>query len=248
MIAKISDVNGNDITNNPIVTTNFGYTNRETDRESDLMYYRARYYEPTLGRFLSQDPYSGNLSSPLTQLSKYLYSLNNPINRVDPTGEFSFLETLVIVGAAAFTGGLAAGALVGTGGFFGAVAGAVLGGVVGGLTGGIIGGMLSVMSGGNFGEGFEAGFAIGAQSGAIAGAFAGYNTVNSAGGRSPASAWQNFLDDWESVKSVGSFIKLVQRRGYCLIKYKNPYDPNCFGKEGTDLMSEDIDKAGELHE
>ncbi len=32
------------------------YTGREYDAESGLYYYRARYYNPTIGRFLSEDP------------------------------------------------------------------------------------------------------------------------------------------------------------------------------------------------
>ncbi len=41
---------------NPAVDHLFGFTGRETDEESDLNYYRARYYDPALGRFLSEDP------------------------------------------------------------------------------------------------------------------------------------------------------------------------------------------------
>lgn len=34
----------------------FGYTGRETDEESDLYYYRARYYDPFTAQFISKDP------------------------------------------------------------------------------------------------------------------------------------------------------------------------------------------------
>jgi RHS repeat-associated protein len=38
----------------------YGFTGQETDAESDLMYYDARYYDPPLGRFVSEDPIGFN--------------------------------------------------------------------------------------------------------------------------------------------------------------------------------------------
>tara|TARA_B110000285_G_scaffold235604_1_gene318577 strand:+ start:902 stop:4846 length:3945 start_codon:yes stop_codon:yes gene_type:complete len=50
---------------------------------NDLYYMRARYYKPSVGRFLTEDPiWSTNL---------YPYADNNPISRVDPMGESSIL-------------------------------------------------------------------------------------------------------------------------------------------------------------
>ncbi|EQC44151.1 RHS repeat-associated core domain protein, partial [Bacteriovorax sp. DB6_IX] len=34
----------------------YGYTGREIDAESGFNYYRARYYSPEIGRFISEDP------------------------------------------------------------------------------------------------------------------------------------------------------------------------------------------------
>jgi RHS repeat-associated protein len=39
------------------LTNWFQYTGREFDTETSLYYYRARYYDPQLGRFLSEDPW-----------------------------------------------------------------------------------------------------------------------------------------------------------------------------------------------
>jgi RHS repeat-associated protein len=69
------------------VTNPFRYTSREFDPETGFLFYRARYYDQSVGRFISEDPLTGAGGS------KYAYSLNNPINRIDPTG----LQTVVIV-------------------------------------------------------------------------------------------------------------------------------------------------------
>jgi RHS repeat-associated protein len=55
-------------------------TGREPDQTA-LAYYRARYYDPKLGRFLSEDPI-GFLGGP----NFYAYALNRPTNLVDPLG------------------------------------------------------------------------------------------------------------------------------------------------------------------
>jgi RHS repeat-associated protein len=58
----------------------YGYTGREPDG-TGLIYYRARYYDPTVGRFLQKDPIG--LQGGLNQ---YAYVGNNPVNFVDPSG------------------------------------------------------------------------------------------------------------------------------------------------------------------
>jgi RHS repeat-associated protein len=54
---------------------------REYDQEVRLYYNRARYYDPQLGRFLSEDPIgiAGGINL-------YAYSGNDPVNNADPTG------------------------------------------------------------------------------------------------------------------------------------------------------------------
>ncbi len=60
----------------------YGFTGREHDVETGLIYYRNRYYDPSIGRFLSEDPtgYAG------LDENLYRYVSNDPINTVDPTG------------------------------------------------------------------------------------------------------------------------------------------------------------------
>ncbi|MCA8961256.1 MAG: hypothetical protein KDC38_12115, partial [Planctomycetes bacterium] len=69
----------------PSIHQPFGYLGRERDRESGLIYLRARYYEPTIGRFLSEDPL-GLLAGE----NFYAYVHNDPVNRIDPSGEQGF--------------------------------------------------------------------------------------------------------------------------------------------------------------
>jgi hypothetical protein len=51
----------------------------------ELLYLRARYYQPEVGRFITKDPWEGDLLSPAT-LNLYVYTRNNPLNLVDPSG------------------------------------------------------------------------------------------------------------------------------------------------------------------
>jgi RHS repeat-associated protein len=61
--------------------TRYGYTGREYDEYTGLMYYRARFYDPQIGRFISEDPieFEGGINW-------YAYVDNDPINFIDPYG------------------------------------------------------------------------------------------------------------------------------------------------------------------
>ena len=63
------------------VLTRYGYTGRERDALTGLYYYRARWYDPQQGRFISEDPigFKGGINF-------YAYVENNPINFNDPLG------------------------------------------------------------------------------------------------------------------------------------------------------------------
>ncbi len=61
-----------------------GYTGRELDSESGLYYYRARYYDPEIGRFLNEDPLGLEAG-----INFYVYCQNNPINYNDPSGKIA---------------------------------------------------------------------------------------------------------------------------------------------------------------
>jgi RHS repeat-associated protein len=58
-------------------TQPFRYTGEQNDANG-LEYLRARYYDPAIGRFITQDP--------IGSLNRYAYVLNNPLLWVDPWG------------------------------------------------------------------------------------------------------------------------------------------------------------------
>jgi RHS repeat-associated protein len=134
----------------------YAFTGREWDPEIALYYYRARYLDPTLGRFAAQDP-----AGMLDGSNRYRYVKANPINMVDPTGHVSggrakCLLTLVLIGAGAGAAGGAAGGCA-AGGAAGALAsgglltipacgsGAAQGAVTGGVGGAIAGTLIAIL-------------------------------------------------------------------------------------------------------
>ncbi|HNB42930.1 MAG TPA: RHS repeat-associated core domain-containing protein [Burkholderiaceae bacterium] len=86
----------------------YGYTGREPDA-TGLVYYRARYYHPGIGRFASRDP-----MGMADAVSPYAYVANNPVNYVDPTGEF--LDVIADIGFIAYDLGVLGYDLYKTGG------------------------------------------------------------------------------------------------------------------------------------
>jgi len=71
----------------PAIDVAYKYTGKELDSSTNLYYYEARYYDPTLGRFLSADTIVPNPRDP-QDLNRYTYAGNNPFRYTDPTGHF----------------------------------------------------------------------------------------------------------------------------------------------------------------
>ncbi|MDH4910202.1 RHS repeat-associated core domain-containing protein [Xanthomonas euvesicatoria] len=69
----------------------YQYTGRELDK-SGLQYYRARYYSPEMGRFISEDSYgfAGG------DANFYAYALGNPVSFNDPSGHIAWVAIPVI--------------------------------------------------------------------------------------------------------------------------------------------------------
>ena len=119
------------------------YCGEYYDQETDLIYLRNRYYDPSIGRFISEDTHwnpnnmiygdkeykSDEIKIPdinaiMQSSNLYDYCINNPMNFADPSGD-SAGEILswawgIGAGAAALDGfllyGDAAGAVIGVGG------------------------------------------------------------------------------------------------------------------------------------
>ena len=68
--------------------TSHRYTGEYADSQTGLLHLRARDYDPQIGRFISMDEHPGANRIPLT-LNKYLYGNADPVNTVDPSGNFS---------------------------------------------------------------------------------------------------------------------------------------------------------------
>ncbi|RUO57833.1 RHS repeat domain-containing protein [Pseudidiomarina insulisalsae] len=70
-----------------------GFTGHITDDATDLSYMQARYYDPVIGRFYSNDPVGAirHLSTPngIHGFNRYAYGNNNPYRYKDPTGKSS---------------------------------------------------------------------------------------------------------------------------------------------------------------
>jgi RHS repeat-associated protein len=66
------------------------HTAREYDFETGLYFYRARYYDPRAGRFITKDPigFGGG------DVNLYGYVKNNPISRTDPFGLFKCVYSI----------------------------------------------------------------------------------------------------------------------------------------------------------
>lgn len=79
------DIWGNITNQEEEIPNSFKYAGEIYDEESGLYYLRARYYDPSTGRFLNEDTYEGQINNPLS-LNLYTYVENNPLIYIDPTG------------------------------------------------------------------------------------------------------------------------------------------------------------------
>ncbi|MDT8447829.1 MAG: RHS repeat-associated core domain-containing protein [bacterium] len=62
------------------------FTGQEMDDSTGLIYYNARYYDPSIGRFISPDSVIDGDGTAAIHFNRYAYVANNPINYNDPTG------------------------------------------------------------------------------------------------------------------------------------------------------------------
>jgi RHS repeat-associated protein len=152
---------------NPLLVNPILFTSREFDAETGLYYNRARYLDPTTGRWTTQDP----MGFAAGDANLYRYVGNTPTLLVDPSG-YIWSWALAAKGAVI-------GAVVGTVGYLGfhAITGRPItwGGVVGAATGGAVaGGLAGGLMGAATGDPsalvvIGGGLLLGAGSGAVGG-------------------------------------------------------------------------------
>jgi RHS repeat-associated core domain len=94
---------------------------------NELIYMRARYYNPQIKSFISQDTLLGSIDN-VNSMNRYAYAQGNPILYVDPSGHFVATVTGGLIGG--LIGGVSA-ALNGTDITTGIVSGTVSGAIVG---------------------------------------------------------------------------------------------------------------------
>ena len=117
----------------------FRYRGYYYDTALKLYYLVTRYYDPVVGRFISQDALDYADPETINGLNLYAYCNNNPISNVDPNGNAWWhwlLGAVIIIAAVALsvvTAGVAApiSAALG-GGMLGAIAGGAIAGAIGG--------------------------------------------------------------------------------------------------------------------
>ncbi len=83
------------------------YTGEYWDQDAQLLYLRARWYDPRIGRFISADPFEGKQRNPRS-LNRYTYAHGDPVHNKDPRGKFSMGElsvgSAISVAMAGYTG------------------------------------------------------------------------------------------------------------------------------------------------
>jgi RHS repeat-associated protein len=90
------DAFGNRIASTGSTPNNYLYAAEESDANLGFYYLRARYMNPSSGRFWAMDTYEGNGRDPRS-LHKYFYVHQSPVNAVDPSGNAAE-SSLVAVG------------------------------------------------------------------------------------------------------------------------------------------------------
>ncbi|GEM_PF-3868680 len=184
---------------NPNLKFDPSYTGQIYDIDTGLYYYKARYYNPQLGRFIQPDTVVPDAKNYQAH-NRYSYVMNNPMKYTDPSGHGfwswfrklfgAFIGALISVitfGLLSPVGFTLAALSLGEALLFGAVsglAGGVIGGAIsGGLRGALMGGLFGFIGGALFaGVGHGIASALTPAFGAGAGAAAQQSASNAAAG------------------------------------------------------------------
>ncbi len=74
---------------------NYLFSGEQFDSALGLYQLRARWYRPLAGRFITRDPEEGSRDLPLS-LNSYIYAMDDPVNRTDPSGREAAEYTLTL--------------------------------------------------------------------------------------------------------------------------------------------------------
>src|SRR5207302_1607655 len=74
----------------------YGFDGERQDPLTGLVWLRARWYDPQTGRFLTPDRFGADSRDPRA-LHRYAFALDNPLNRIDPSGQQTLVEINVAV-------------------------------------------------------------------------------------------------------------------------------------------------------
>ncbi|MBK7977427.1 MAG: hypothetical protein IPK07_30580 [Deltaproteobacteria bacterium] len=83
------------------------------DPNLGMTYLRARWMDNSTGRLTARDPFEG-LEIDLASLHRYGYAKDDPVNKIDPGGEFAFLIVALAAVSIVAIAGTSAGAGTGT--------------------------------------------------------------------------------------------------------------------------------------
>ncbi len=149
----VTDKDGNLVTSGIGELNPFRYRSYYYDTETELYYLQTRYYDPELGRFISQDSIEYAAPETINGLNLYAYCGNNPVMNIDNDGTFflSFLVGLAIataigVAVGAVAGGISA-AINHENVWDGIWKGAVVGGLMGVSVGLVVSGLGAPLAG-----------------------------------------------------------------------------------------------------
>ena len=90
----VYDAFGNMSQTTPAAQPRFTYTGQQFDAATGLYYYRARWYDAGMGRFMSQDPAGFSAGD----ANLYRYCGNSPVNEVDPSGQSMLAGSVLALG------------------------------------------------------------------------------------------------------------------------------------------------------
>ncbi|MBZ0099331.1 MAG: RHS repeat-associated core domain-containing protein [Taibaiella sp.] len=82
---------GEPLTSSGTTVNAYRYAGQQYDALTSLYSMRARYYSPTVGRFMTRDTWAYDFHNPI-ELNRYVYTANNPSTLTDPTGHAAFTE------------------------------------------------------------------------------------------------------------------------------------------------------------